>query len=187
MRVAKPLREPDAASVRLVDELKTDAPAAVAAFDHVNPAGRIAAVGVAAAILLSLLFAFLAEATTQLICGTRPTPNNLFSGFWIALTGNPATYTAPADCALPVWQIRILDLVAVVLVAAIAVWVLTAYRRYRHSDRSFLTDLRLRPGFAPAAEIRDHLSAKAVLRRAAQLRPDIAKPFIAELRKLKLI
>lgn len=138
--------------------------------------GRIAAVGVAAAILLSLLFAFLAEATTGLICGTRPTPVSLFSGLWLALTGNPATYTPPAGCALPIWQIRALDLVAVVLVGAIAVWALAAYRRYRHSDRSFLTDLRLRPGFAPASEIRDHLSAKAVLRRATHLRPDIAKP-----------
>lgn len=138
--------------------------------------GRIAAVGVAAAILLSLLFAFLAEATTQLICGTRPTPTSLFSGLWLALTGDPAAYTGPAGCALPVWQIRVLDLVAVLLVVAVAVWALAAYRRYRHSDQSFLADLRLRPGFAPASEIRDHLSAKAVLRRATQLRPDLAKP-----------
>lgn len=138
--------------------------------------GRIAAVGVAAAILLSLLFAFLAEATTQLTCGTRPAPVSLFSGLWLAVTGNPASYTTPAGCALPVWQIRLLDVIAVVLVGAVAVWALAAYRRYRHSDRSFLTDLRLRPGFAPASEIRDHLSAKAVLRRATQLRPDIAKP-----------
>lgn len=138
--------------------------------------GRIAAVGVAATILLSLLFAFLAEATTQLLCGTRPEPAGLFSGLWLALTGDPTTYTAPAGCTLPVWQIRLADLAAVLLVAAIGVWAVVAFRRYRHSDRSFLTDLRLRPGFAPASEIRDHLSAKAVLRRVGQLRPDLAKP-----------
>ncbi|WP_169583265.1 MULTISPECIES: TraM recognition domain-containing protein [Microbacterium] len=138
--------------------------------------GRIAAIGVAAAILLSLLFAFTAEAITQLTCGARPTPAGLFSGLWLAVTGDPAAYTAPAGCALPVWQIRVADLLLLLLVAAIAIWAVAAYRRYRHSDRSFLTDLRLRPGFAPASEIRDHLSAKAVLRRATQLRPDITKP-----------
>jgi type IV secretion system protein VirD4 len=138
--------------------------------------GRIAAVGVAAAILLSLIFAFLAEATTQLLCGARPTPDNLFSGLWLALTGDPAAYTPPASCTLPVWQIRIADLLAILLVAGLATWGWVAYRRYRDSDRSFLTDLRLRPGFAPASEIRDHLSGKAVLRRATQLRPDLTNP-----------
>ncbi|MDQ7876563.1 TraM recognition domain-containing protein [Microbacterium sp. QXD-8] len=67
-------------------------------------------------------------------------------------------------------------MVAVLLVAALAWWVWVAVRRYRESDRAFITDLRTRPGFATASEIRDHLSAKAVLRRATQLRPDISKP-----------
>ena len=53
---------------------------------------------------------------------------------------------------------------------------LVAVRRYRQSDQAFITDLRTRPGFATSSEIRDHLSAKAVLRRAGQLRPDLAKP-----------
>ena len=51
-----------------------------------------------------------------------------------------------------------------------------AVRRYRQSDQAFIADLRTRPGFATASEIREHLSAKAVLRRAGQLRPDLAKP-----------
>jgi type IV secretion system protein VirD4 len=138
--------------------------------------GRFVAVGVAAAILLSVALGFLAEATTQLICGARPTPAHLFSGLWLALTGNRAAYTAPAGCALPVWQIRVADLLAVLLVAGLAIVVWQLVRRHRHSDRSFITDLRLRPGFAPASEIRDHLSSKAVLRRATVLRPDVERP-----------
>ncbi|WP_169582092.1 MULTISPECIES: TraM recognition domain-containing protein [Microbacterium] len=138
--------------------------------------GRFVAVGVAAAILLSVALGFLAEATTQLICGARPAPAHLFSGLWLAATGNPAAYTAPAGCALPVWQIRVVDLLAVLLIAALAILVWRLVRRQRHSDWSFIADLRLRPGFAPASEIRDHLSAKAVLRRAAVLRPDLEHP-----------
>lgn len=138
--------------------------------------GRIVAAGVASAILLSLAFGFVAEATIQLLCGARPTAKHLFSGLWLAATGNPAAYTPPAGCDLPVWQIRTLDLLALLLAGALAVVVWRAVRRHRQSDRSFITDLRLRPGFAPASEIRDHLSAKAVLRRAAILRPDITRP-----------
>ena len=105
-----------------------------------------------------------------------PTPENLFSGLWLAITGNPTAYTAPDGCTLPIIGIRIADVAAVLLIAALVVWVLVAVRRYRQSDQAFITDLRTRPGFATASEIREHLSAKAVLRRAGQLRPDLAKP-----------
>ncbi|MFF2486241.1 type IV secretory system conjugative DNA transfer family protein [Microbacterium sp. NPDC058062] len=138
--------------------------------------GKTAAVLVAAAMLLALAFGFIAEATTALTCGARPAPANLFSGLVLAVTGNPDSYTAPADCVLPVAAIRVIDIVAVLLIGGLAVWVLRMVRRYRESDRAFITDLRTRPGFATASEIRDHLSARAVLRRAQQLRPDIPQP-----------
>ena len=138
--------------------------------------GKAAAILIAAAMVLALAFAFIAEAVTRLACGARPGPENLFSGLVLAVTGNPAGYTAPAGCMLPVALIRVVDIAAVLLIAGLAVWVLVAVRRYRESDRAFITDLRTRPGFATSSEIRDHLSAKAVLRRAHQLRPDIAKP-----------
>ena len=138
--------------------------------------GKAAAILVAAGMLLALAFGFLAEALTWLACGARPTPANLFSGLVLALTGNPAAYTAPAGCALPVTLIRVVDILALLLIGALAVGVQVAVRRYRESDRAFITDLRTRPGFATSSEIRDHLSAKAVLRRARQLRPDIVKP-----------
>ena len=138
--------------------------------------GKAAAILIAAAMLLALAFGFIAEATTSLTCGARPVPVNLFSGLVLALTGDTTAYTPSPGCTLPVAIIRIVDAVAVLLIGGLAVWVLVAVRRYRESDRAFITDLRTRPGFATSSEIRDHLSAKAVLRRAHQLRPDIPKP-----------
>ena len=142
--------------------------------------GRIIAVGIACSILLSLAFSFLTETLTTWICGTRPTPTSPFSGLWLALTGDHNAYMPIDGCALPVWQIRAADAAVVVLIVAAAAVGLGAWRRYRHSDRYFLTDLRQRPGFAPASEIKDHLSARAVLRRAGQLRPDLTRPTPAD-------
>lgn len=138
--------------------------------------GKALAVLVAATFLLSLAFTFIAESITAVICGARPQATSLFSGLVLAITGDPSQYRVPGTCALPVWQIRIADLVAVLLLVALAVAVYVLYRRYRESDRAFITDLRTRPGFAAASEIRQHLSAKAVLRRAKQLRPDLQHP-----------
>lgn len=137
--------------------------------------GKALAVVVAAAFILALAFAFIAESITQVVCGARPEATSLFSGLILAVTGDPTQYRL-TGCALPVWQIRVADLLAVLLLAALGVAVYVLHRRYRESDRAFIADLRTRPGFAPASEIRQHLSAHAVLRRARQLRPDLAHP-----------
>ncbi|WP_439593066.1 type IV secretory system conjugative DNA transfer family protein [Microbacterium sp.] len=138
--------------------------------------GKVIAIGIAASVVAALAYAFIAEAITQLVCGDRPTPTGLLSGLWLALTGDPATYTPPAGCALPLWQIRVADLLALLVIVALAISIVIAVRRYRQSDRAFIAELRTRPGFATSSEIREHLSARAVLRRAKQLRPDLAKP-----------
>ncbi|WP_396655605.1 type IV secretory system conjugative DNA transfer family protein [Microbacterium sp.] len=138
--------------------------------------GNTIAVIIAGAVVLAVAFGFIADAVTTFVCGSRPAAAHLFAGLWLALTGNTTEYTPPAGCIIPVVGIRVADAAAVLLVAGLTVWVFVAVRRYRESDRSFVTDLRTRPGFATASEIRDHLSAKAVLRRATQLRPDLAKP-----------
>jgi len=137
-------------------------------------AGKAAAVVIAAGFLLSLAAGFLAEAVTALVCGHRPHPVSVFSGLVLGITGDAAQYTSV--CPVPVWQIRGLDLLVLLLLAAAAVAVWVLYRRYKNSDRAFIADLRARAGFASASEIRQHLSARAVLRRARQLRPDIQKP-----------
>jgi len=138
--------------------------------------GKGAAVLIAIATVLALALGFVAEAVTYAICGVRPAAEHLFAGLTVAITGNPASYTAPTGCVLPVWQIRLADIIAVLAIVALVVWVWAAVRRYRQSDRAFIADLRARPGFATRSEIRDHLSARAVLRRASQLRRDLTKP-----------
>ena len=138
--------------------------------------GKAIGVGFAVVVLASVALSAIADAATRLICGSSPRPSSLFAGLWLALTGDAATYTAPAGCALPVWQIRVADALAVLLLIAAGAGVLVWWRRYRQSDGAFTSDLKLRQGFATAPEIREHLSAKAVLRRAPQLRPDLTKP-----------
>ncbi|GAA1738785.1 hypothetical protein GCM10009746_21830 [Microbacterium paludicola] len=138
--------------------------------------GKVVAVAIAVAVVLSVVFAALTEAIVRAACGVSPEPASLFSGLWLAITGNPDGYRPIAGCELPVLTIRLLDLAVLLLVVGLAIWAWVAYRRYRQSDRSFISDLRSRPGFAEAFEIRRHLSAKAVLKRAMQLRPDISRP-----------
>jgi type IV secretion system protein VirD4 len=138
--------------------------------------GKGAAVVLAAAMVLAFALGFVAETVTAIVCGARPHAEHLFAGLVVALTGDPSAYAAPTGCLLPVWQIRAANLAAVLVLVALAVWVLVAVQRYRQSDRAFIADLRTRPGFATGSEIREHLSAKAVLRRASQLRRDLVKP-----------
>ncbi|WP_137845436.1 type IV secretory system conjugative DNA transfer family protein [Microbacterium sp. 2FI] len=138
--------------------------------------GKGIAILIAAAVLLNLAFSFTAEFVTWLACGARPEAQHFFSGLWLAVSGDATTYTAPEGCALPQGTIITVDWVALAALIAIAVAGYVAYRRYKESDRAFVADLLSRPGFANAAEVRDDLSGKAVLARAAQLRPDIARP-----------
>lgn len=142
--------------------------------------GKVIAVGIAIVAILSVASGFLAEAITTLICGERPHASGPLSGLLVAISGDPATYTVPNGCALPVWQIRVADIVVIALLAVLVAGGWRAWRRHQQSDRAFLTNLRMRPGFAEAGEIRAHLSSKAVLRRASQLRPDIARPAAAD-------
>lgn len=138
--------------------------------------GKLLAIVIAIAAGLGFTAGFLAETVTSLVCGERPEPAGLLSGLAVAITGNPDTYTLTGSCNLPVWQIRVADALAVLLIVTLTVLGWRAWRSYRQSDQAFLSDLRARPGFAEAGEIKKHLSAKAVLARAGQLRPDLARP-----------
>jgi type IV secretion system protein VirD4 len=132
---------------------------------------KAAAIAIAVLILLNALFAFLAETITAGVCGSRPAATGPLSAVWLAVSGDLASYTTAQGCELPVAQIRIADLTVLLLLLALAVWALVAWSRYQQSDAKFIADLRRRPGFATATEIRRHLSANAVLRRATVLRP----------------
>lgn len=137
-------------------------------------AGKAVAVVIATGFMLSLGAAFIAESVSTLVCGERPRPDSLFAGLLLAITGDPSPYTSA--CPMPVWEIRALDLLLLLILISAAITILVFYRRYRSSDRAFIVDLRNRPGFATNSEVRQHLSARAVLRRARQLRPDVDKP-----------
>jgi len=131
---------------------------------------RILAALIATLVVVNLLLEFIAEAVTSLTCGARPQPSGPLSGIWLGLSGDPTTYQL-TSCAIPVPAIRLLDALAVILVVAGAVVGVAMWVRYRQSDAAFVTDLRRRPGFATATEVRAHLSARAVKRRARILRP----------------
>ncbi|MBN8424399.1 type IV secretory system conjugative DNA transfer family protein [Microbacterium esteraromaticum] len=137
-------------------------------------AGKVVAVVIAAGFLLSLTAGLVAEAVTAVVCGERPHPDSVFAGLVLGITGDASQYAS--SCPMPVGQIRALDLLLLFLLASAAVALLAFYRRYKGSDHAFVADLRSRPGFASASEVRQHLSARAVLRRARQLRPDLDKP-----------
>ena len=132
---------------------------------------KAAAMAIAFLILLNAMFAILAEAITAGACGSRPAATGPLSAVWLALSGDPASYRFPVGCEPPLLQIRLADLAALFLLVALAVWAFVVWSRYQQSDAKFVSDLRRRPGFATATEIRRHLSAAAVLRRAAVLRP----------------
>lgn len=131
---------------------------------------RILAIAIATLVTVNLLLGFIAESITAAVCGIRPNPSGPFSGTWIALSGDPTTYQI-TGCAIPVGPIRIIDAVAVALVIALVIAGTWWWIRYRQSDAAFLADLRRRPGFATATEVRTHLSARAVKRRGHILRP----------------
>ena len=131
---------------------------------------RILAIAIAALVTINLLLGFVAEAINTATCGTRPKPSGPFSGSWLALSGDPTTYQL-AGCAIPVGPIRVLDVSGVALVIALVITGTWWWVRYRQSDAAFLADLRRRPGFATATEVRTHLSARAVKRRSRILRP----------------
>ncbi|TQK17742.1 type IV secretory system conjugative DNA transfer VirD4/TraG family protein [Microbacterium sp. SLBN-154] len=138
--------------------------------------GKLIAILIAVVAVVGLATTFIADAITYWVCGERGLGSGPLSGLWLALTGDLSTYTAPAGCALPLWQIRVADTLALITVGVLVILILVKVRQYQQSDASFIADLRTRPGFARTGEIREHLSARAVLKRAGQLRPDLTHP-----------
>jgi len=135
------------------------------------------AFALAATVLVVLAGAnALVHAVTSAACGQPARSGNLVAGIWLILTGDGLGLRTGSGCEMPVIAIRVLGIGAlallVVAVTVGAVW----WGRYRKSDRAFVRDLHRRTGFASASEITTHLSKKAVLRRAPQLRPGLARP-----------
>ncbi|MDF2506213.1 MAG: hypothetical protein K0Q52_72 [Microbacterium sp.] len=138
--------------------------------------GKAAAIGFAVLVTISAGCHAIATLLTTATCGTAPDATGIFSGLSLALTGSDTAYVAPVGCALPIGLIRAADFASFTVLVVAAVVAAVTVRRYRQSDRAFVDDLRTRPGFAAASEIKAHLSARAVLKRATQLRPSLAGP-----------
>lgn len=138
--------------------------------------GKLAAITFAILVVVAAVLHVVADTVTLIACGAHPTPSGILSGLSIAATGSATAYAPPAGCVMPTTAIRIADLIVLLLLAGAGVGVAVVVGRYRQSDRAFIADLRTRPGFAPASEVRAHLSARAVLARAKQLRPDLTRP-----------
>ena len=100
--------------------------------------GKGIAILIAMAVLLNLAFSFIAEFVTWIACGSRPSADHFFSGLWLALSGDSATYAAPAGCEIPRAHIIVADYFVLALIAALAVAGVIAYRRYKESDRAFV-------------------------------------------------
>lgn len=133
-------------------------------------------VGVLSAFLaVGLGFVLLCEMLIESTCGQRPVAVHPFAAVQLLFTGTPDGYEAIAGCEFPVGLIQGVTIAATVLLLVLTIGGAIAYARWKQTDAAFIADLRSRPGFATAREVRKHLSAGSVLRQAKTLRPGLAR------------
>lgn len=130
----------------------------------------------AGAVLLSALLGAVALLVTGSVCQAGVHTSNVFAGAVLAATGDTSSFTVPAGCTMPVTGIRITDTVLMVVLIAAAIFTAVAVLRYRQSDTYFIRQMKYRDGLAKPGEVREHVSARAVLRRANILRPSLSNP-----------
>ncbi|QAV70037.1 hypothetical protein ESZ53_06065 [Salinibacterium sp. UTAS2018] len=130
------------------------------------------------AVILVINFACQAVTTlvTKIICDSSAAPQSMFAGLGFVFLGDTSSYVVDASCSFPATAARIAG-IAVMIICVLAVIAATImWFRYRQSDGYFIQQLRGREGFAKGSEITKHLSAKAVLKQAKTLRPNLHKP-----------
>ena len=132
-----------------------------------NTLTTILAVMAGAAVMLTGV----ALAVTSVACGTAA-PNSIIAGVF-AIAGDAAAITTRPGCTVPVTCIRVAAVLVLLLIVAVAIVAVILWQRWKESDAHFVRELRLRRGFAQAAEIRRHLSGKAMIKKAAYLRPGL--------------
>lgn len=107
-------------------------------------------------------------------CGAWPANPGPIEGF-NSLTGGERAVAAASGCA-PSQTAAITSLaVAIVALLLVVAAILVVVRRVKESEWWFIRDLRERPGFARAAELKRHLSARAVRKKSQTLRPGLGK------------
>ncbi|KWW41897.1 hypothetical protein AU359_00596 [Micrococcus luteus] len=126
-----------------------------------------------------LLAGFLAG---RVHCGAPTKPDSLFAplGFLVG-EHDPAAFGATVQgCTATTggvigWLIG-LGVLALVLIGV----AVTAWSRYRQSDKKFIKELREREGLARSAEITKTVGRKSVLSRVKKVRPSIKRPAITD-------
>ncbi|WP_282826720.1 type IV secretory system conjugative DNA transfer family protein [Gulosibacter sediminis] len=103
-------------------------------------------------------------------------PDGLWGGFSALITGDGALDAAACGGTTPVWAARIGVLVVAVAIVVAAVWTITAWARYRRSEKWLARDLGRRDGLASRREVQQHLGAKARLKSAGTVRPTLTSP-----------
>lgn len=129
------------------------------------------------ACAVAVLLTMAADAAFLLSCGTTPMHQHPLSGLGFLFSGDLGSLGAiPAGCHLGGGTIYGSYVVAVAIVLALTFAVIHTSLRVRDSDWFFRLQLLFRDGFARAGEIRKNVSARALLRRARQLRPSLKHP-----------
>lgn len=106
-------------------------------------------------------------------CGAFAQSADIFAGVRMVFTRDPEAFASADGCRVDPTLGQVLGIITIVLAAAAITVAIVWWLRYRQSDAWFIRDVRARPGFATAGELRKHLSAGAVLRRANILRPTL--------------
>lgn len=143
--------------------------------------GTIGLIALAGVLLAAMGASPLVQALTSLHCKPAPRATGVFAGLEVILAGNTASWQLqdPA-CEIPVTFVRIVSAVAVLLVLGLTIWGVTLWWRFTESDAYFLYEMRSRSGLAQRGEVAKAFSAKQQLKRAARLRPSLARPTIDE-------
>ncbi|WP_431691480.1 type IV secretory system conjugative DNA transfer family protein [Microbacterium maritypicum] len=124
---------------------------------------------------LAALVTLSVQTVTAVACGAGPAKLDLFTGVTYLLFGRDGAAMTAAGCVPDRgWVIALAVVLVVILIAPIFAGVY-AYSTFMRSDWWFIHELRNRDGFAETREISKHLSARALVERGKDLRPQLAQ------------
>ncbi|MFB8191371.1 type IV secretory system conjugative DNA transfer family protein [Microbacterium sp. NPDC055988] len=110
---------------------------------------------------------------TSIGCGTGPVDVTLFTGATVVFGDVDAATTASGCVPSRGWVVGV-TIAFIGALTALVIAGIYANTVLRKSDWWFIQEMRNRDGFAEAREISKHLSARALKKRGADLRPQLA-------------
>ncbi|MEW1808641.1 TraM recognition domain-containing protein [Pseudarthrobacter sp. NPDC080039] len=147
-----------------------------------NPLVTAALVGAAAYVCLCALVQAAAQLASSWHCGALP-PSPFNPGAVVGLLANRMDWIVirRGDCAIGTDSVWWILAPALLLVAALAVAALIAWRRWKQSGAWLRQDILNRDGVARRAEIVHDFGARAVQKRGKFTRPGLVKPSVQDL------